>query len=957
MGWMDAPLAADETPTAAPTPNWMSAPEAPAEAAPAIGEQQDDPGFLSNLMDYRGFSSPHYIKQGKELQQGMPIGAEKGAAGLARIELKSAPWLFEPFGIDTKQTLSDLADVSRGLDKQSEGFGIAGNIGEGISNPVNIATLPLFQGRAAAQGLKGFIPKAVDLAKRAGGMSLSGALAGFGMGAATPDSNDPTGDNILQNAIDSAEQMAIGAPALGIGVDSVLPGMLNLGIKAAKAPFKAVQAISNIGKEATPSAMDKAYKFAADKLTQEGKTVDDLTSAATTGGIPQTLPEQLESPSLLKHQRQIGELPNKGGSDFAAFNADRFENEIPEAKESNVANIGGDQTMMGAGDKLSGEAKDIFNAAIEKRKAATRPLYKAIENETLPDEATTEMRADPLVRDMHDKVTNNNSLMGRRYQTKEVDPELPPALQNASPEIKQQVIEQIKSQPGYTPQYKEVLTEGRDPNRIDVWNTVKKELRGAQESHTNEFGKSTETGARYQAAIRNIDDNLVAHSPVDAEGNSIYKTANEEFASQSPEIRKLAKGPIGAFMNAKSGEAAAKAFHKLSREQLQEVVPMLSEDTRRSLAASYIRQLTDEKSGSGIGEYIKSLGGGNAASNGNKIIQDRMQLMLGQEGAAAQQELVKTLKQIQQGLPRNSETVSKGLTQAERDEASGAGDGTIPHIPVTKSGFMSAMGKMLGKLYQKSNAALRSQMDDALMQVFLHPDLERLGNAMKDMNNAQKQTAAREFIASKLGGLNGGNNSGGNNAPAVSPAPAQAAATRTTPAAKPTPAMDELSAIAAQHNIDPAFFKKLSGAESPRDPTKPNPPSQQQKGSHAAGLYQFEPGTWKEMVDKYGAKYGVGINDIYKPKANAQMAAEYLKENHTALKSTLGREPTKGELYAAHFLGAKGALQIIKNKTSNQPATLFVGRDQVRANPDIFYHGTSPRTVKQVYSILARKVN
>ena len=57
------------------------------------------------------------------------------------------------------------------------------------------------------------------------------------------------------------------------------------------------------------------------------------------------------------------------------------------------------------------------------------------------------------------------------------------------------------------------------------------------------------------------------------------------------------------------------------------------------------------------------------------------------------------------------------------------------------------------------------------------------------------------------------------------------------------------------------------------------------------------------------------------PDANAVMAGAFTKANATYLAQKLGREPSEGELYIAHFLGAGGAARLISQAASNPNAT------------------------------------
>jgi hypothetical protein len=106
--------------------------------------------------------------------------------------------------------------------------------------------------------------------------------------------------------------------------------------------------------------------------------------------------------------------------------------------------------------------------------------------------------------------------------------------------------------------------------------------------------------------------------------------------------------------------------------------------------------------------------------------------------------------------------------------------------------------------------------------------------------------------------------------------------------------------------------------------------------SSAAGLFQFIEQTWLAMLHRHGEQHGYGelaraveqggdgrftIADAetrqraldlrFDPEASSVMAGELAAENAAVLRERIGREPTSGELYAAHFLGARGAASLI----------------------------------------------
>ena len=91
------------------------------------------------------------------------------------------------------------------------------------------------------------------------------------------------------------------------------------------------------------------------------------------------------------------------------------------------------------------------------------------------------------------------------------------------------------------------------------------------------------------------------------------------------------------------------------------------------------------------------------------------------------------------------------------------------------------------------------------------------------------------------------------------------------------------------------------------------------------------------------------------PTANAVMAGAFTKANAGKLADRLGRKPTEGELYIAHFLGPTGASRLIgagrQPARDAAPPTLFPSA--ARANPTIFYDGSgNARSAGEVYRAL-----
>jgi hypothetical protein len=157
-------------------------------------------------------------------------------------------------------------------------------------------------------------------------------------------------------------------------------------------------------------------------------------------------------------------------------------------------------------------------------------------------------------------------------------------------------------------------------------------------------------------------------------------------------------------------------------------------------------------------------------------------------------------------------------------------------------------------------------------------------------------------------------------------------------------------AAAKMAGVDPGMMATFASIESGFNPTAKPP-----KGS-AKGLFQFTNETWQGMLAKYGQKYGIDPNTSpFDPRANALMGAEFLKQNRDYLKRRIGRDPTDTELYAAHFLGAGGAVQMLTaggNAIAAQINPAAAGN-----NGSIFYSSNgSPRTRDELMAVLDKKV-
>lgn len=158
-------------------------------------------------------------------------------------------------------------------------------------------------------------------------------------------------------------------------------------------------------------------------------------------------------------------------------------------------------------------------------------------------------------------------------------------------------------------------------------------------------------------------------------------------------------------------------------------------------------------------------------------------------------------------------------------------------------------------------------------------------------------------------------------------------------------------------------------------------PSAKAQSSSATGLFQFIESTWLEVMKSDGPRLGyqkyadaitVDSDGDYvvadkslrqeilklreEPQVAADLAAAFTRNNGDYLHQRFGRMPSAGELYIAHFLGARGAEKMFVAGLSDpdQIASKLFPK-QAKANPSIFYDRDGARTIREVYKSLVAK--
>ena len=145
-----------------------------------------------------------------------------------------------------------------------------------------------------------------------------------------------------------------------------------------------------------------------------------------------------------------------------------------------------------------------------------------------------------------------------------------------------------------------------------------------------------------------------------------------------------------------------------------------------------------------------------------------------------------------------------------------------------------------------------------------------------------------------------------------------------------TGAADRLGVPAVGSDAIGVVVGKIIGVESGGNAKAKNP------NSSAAGLGQFIDGTWLNMVRKYRPDIAGGKSNAElialktNPQLSREMTTAYTRENAQLL-ANQGIQQTPGNIYLAHFLGPRGAAQVLK-ADPNASIESIVGPAVVQAN-------------------------
>lgn len=165
---------------------------------------------------------------------------------------------------------------------------------------------------------------------------------------------------------------------------------------------------------------------------------------------------------------------------------------------------------------------------------------------------------------------------------------------------------------------------------------------------------------------------------------------------------------------------------------------------------------------------------------------------------------------------------------------------------------------------------------------------------------------------------------------------------------------DEIKKIIVDNSkkagMNPSIMLTMAAKESSMNPNAKAPTSS------ATGLYQFLNGTWKDVVNTYGGKYGLNTSNANRlnPEHSTLMAAEYLKQNLAPIKKVKGGINAT-DAYLTHFLGPGGARKFLSSNPSAS-SEMVVGAPAVNANKGIFAPNGTILSVGDAYKVIAKQL-
>lgn len=311
-------------------------------------------------------------------------------------------------------------------------------------------------------------------------------------------------------------------------------------------------------------------------------------------------------------------------------------------------------------------------------------------------------------------------------------------------------------------------------------------------------------------------------------------------------------------------------------------------------------------------------------------------------------DIYKLRNQIVGGSPTAGKQVAaKEFQQAGQDIA----------VDLATGGYVRAGMKTVSSIAKKMFDGLSDQSAKEVAELLYTKDPKQKYQIIKQLINESKKSGAglqSTQAAQKLRAFysisDGISRAKGSLLPATAATGASSGVESQAPLRMTIRPSDKMIVPKPRSDVADPMLERIKMAESGGNPDAKNP------NSTASGLYQFTDQTWKDTVAKYGKEDGVTVDMKNDPQAQEKMVRRLAADNAKILTRQLDKEPNVADMYVAHFMGANDAVKLIKARGSRQMAANLFPR-AAKANRTIFFDNRGrPRSVEEVYQVLANKV-
>lgn len=332
-------------------------------SAPSAPPPAENPSLIRDTLLKGALAA---IAARRNLEQGASLGFAdelKAALGAPIVAARTGQTLGETFA----QLRQGERDVTRAL---TEGFPVTSGGAElagALALPGGAAKSAPFLVKSATQGLKG---------------GLFGGAQSLGQAEGT------AGEQLVESGV-------------GAGIGGTLGLLSPTAAKIGGVTTRAVQ--RRLGKK-LPT---QAERLVADILEQEGvdsARVAERLAASKASGVPLTVSELAESPSLLGLQRAALEGGGPASKRLQEFDIVRKTQTIPDAIESVISDISPVSNPNIVGRNLQERAAGVVKKALKDRSRKATPFYQRAFTKTIPDDVFAGLLENDIYADALRKV-------------------------------------------------------------------------------------------------------------------------------------------------------------------------------------------------------------------------------------------------------------------------------------------------------------------------------------------------------------------------------------------------------------------------------------------------------------------------------------------------------------------------------------------------------------------------